>query len=69
MLCGVAAHPFQAHANYGTWLIDFGSSYKIGQVIGSYPLSISYSLLLNLKLIVSEVSQVEGNVTFNSMLC
>ena len=21
--CGVAALPFQAHANYGTWSIDF----------------------------------------------
>ena len=24
MLCEVAALPFQAHANYGTWSIDFG---------------------------------------------
>ena len=24
MLCEVAALPFQAHANQGTWSIDFG---------------------------------------------
>ena len=24
MSCEMAAHPFQAHANYGTWSIDFG---------------------------------------------
>ena len=24
MSCEVAALPFQAHANYGTWSIDFG---------------------------------------------
>ena len=25
MSCEVAAIPFQAHANYGTWSIDFGA--------------------------------------------
>ena len=25
MSCDVAALPFQAHANYGTWSIDFGN--------------------------------------------
>ena len=25
MLCDVAALPFQVHANYGTWSIDFKS--------------------------------------------
>jgi hypothetical protein len=24
MSCDVAALPFQAHSNYGTWSIDFG---------------------------------------------
>ena len=28
MSCEVAAHPFQAHANYGTWSIDFGFIFK-----------------------------------------
>ena len=26
MPCEVAALPFQAHANYGTWSIDFGAT-------------------------------------------
>ena len=26
MSCDVASLPFQAHANYGTWSIDFGSN-------------------------------------------
>ena len=28
-ICDVAALPFQAHANYGTWPIDFAYKYKI----------------------------------------
>ena len=30
MSCDVAALPFQAHANYGTWSIDFG---KMGGIV------------------------------------
>ena len=26
MSCDVAAFPFQVHANYGTWSIDFGEN-------------------------------------------
>ena len=29
MLCDVAALVFQAHANYGTWSIDFENKYTI----------------------------------------
>ena len=29
MSCEVAALPFQAHANYGTWSLDFGAYYKV----------------------------------------
>ena len=29
MSCDVAALPFQAHANYGTWSIDFAITYII----------------------------------------
>ena len=28
MTCEVVALPFQAHANYGTWLIDFGFNFE-----------------------------------------
>ena len=28
MSCEVAALPFKAHANYGTWSIDFGSNWS-----------------------------------------
>ena len=31
MSCEVAAHPFQAHANYGTWSIDFGPIVEFGE--------------------------------------
>ena len=29
MSCDVAALPFQAYANYGTWSIDFGNCHVI----------------------------------------
>ena len=34
MSCDVAALPFHAHANYGTWSIDFASNHKEKEGLG-----------------------------------
>ena len=40
MSCEVAALPFQAHANYGTWSIDFGATVLQARIIKKLTLSL-----------------------------